>query len=260
MLLTRSPLIHPKASALDLHVLSTPPAFVLSQDQTLQQKLAQQTETRSRQNISGTTTRTMIKLDTLLSSQKTPAHHRDPRGPGRGNFPRLSGPCLGVELRRPRSQIPRPWPVGPAVVCRCPAGRLWSDDIVPVCRAARCGDNSNNLHGPERGVKLRQSHSPVGAPCGAGRTEVRRSAGCDSGRRARPGLSCCPPWRRGESYTGGSGAVPGGSPSGIRPGQEAETRTPARLRLPRRTTSHPPGRRSSAAGVQPSSTTFALLT
>ena len=40
MLLTRSPLTHPKMSALDLHVLSTPPAFVLSQDQTLQQKLA----------------------------------------------------------------------------------------------------------------------------------------------------------------------------------------------------------------------------
>ena len=42
VLLTRSPLIHPdvntQASAFDLHVLSTPPAFVLSQDQTLRQK------------------------------------------------------------------------------------------------------------------------------------------------------------------------------------------------------------------------------
>ena len=38
MLLTRSPLTHPKMNALDLHVLSTPPAFVLSQDQTLQQE------------------------------------------------------------------------------------------------------------------------------------------------------------------------------------------------------------------------------
>ena len=37
VLLTRSPLIHPpkRASAFDLRVLSTPPAFVLSQDQTL---------------------------------------------------------------------------------------------------------------------------------------------------------------------------------------------------------------------------------
>ena len=40
VLLTRSPLIHPAswASSFDLHVLSTPPAFVLSQDQTLQKK------------------------------------------------------------------------------------------------------------------------------------------------------------------------------------------------------------------------------
>ena len=42
MLLTRSPLSPKNASApwipFDLHVLSTPPAFILSQDQTLQQK------------------------------------------------------------------------------------------------------------------------------------------------------------------------------------------------------------------------------
>src|SRR4051794_9281127 len=39
VLLTRSPLT-PKGP-LDLHVLSTPPAFVLSQDQTLQQRLVE---------------------------------------------------------------------------------------------------------------------------------------------------------------------------------------------------------------------------
>ncbi len=45
MLLTRSPLIHgaSTASSFDLHVLSTPPAFVLSQDQTLQTKKIQKT-------------------------------------------------------------------------------------------------------------------------------------------------------------------------------------------------------------------------
>ena len=39
VLLTRSPLFrHPKVgSSFDLHVLSTPPAFVLSQDQTLRE-------------------------------------------------------------------------------------------------------------------------------------------------------------------------------------------------------------------------------
>ena len=40
VLLTRSPLIHQAslASPFDLHVLSTPPAFVLSQDQTLRKR------------------------------------------------------------------------------------------------------------------------------------------------------------------------------------------------------------------------------
>ena len=40
VLLTRSPLIHPAswASSFDLHVLSTPPAFILSQDQTLRKR------------------------------------------------------------------------------------------------------------------------------------------------------------------------------------------------------------------------------
>src|SRR5699024_1629975 len=40
VLLTRSPLIHPasRASSFDLHVLSTPPAFVLSPDQTLHKR------------------------------------------------------------------------------------------------------------------------------------------------------------------------------------------------------------------------------
>jgi hypothetical protein len=45
VLLTRSPLIPPASwgSSFDLHVLSTPPAFVLSQDQTLRKCLKHQT-------------------------------------------------------------------------------------------------------------------------------------------------------------------------------------------------------------------------
>ena len=35
MFLSRAPLSHPKVAACDLHALGTPPAFVLSQDQTL---------------------------------------------------------------------------------------------------------------------------------------------------------------------------------------------------------------------------------
>ena len=44
MLLTRSPLINQASLvfSFDLHVLSTPPAFVLSQDQTLQKNMKNQ--------------------------------------------------------------------------------------------------------------------------------------------------------------------------------------------------------------------------
>ena len=72
-----------RALPLDLHVLSTPPAFVLSQDQTLQQKLALASaptsgrgRTQSKQNIKLAQTPPVRtnKLDTLLSSQKTPGH------------------------------------------------------------------------------------------------------------------------------------------------------------------------------------------
>ena len=81
-----------EALPLDLHVLSTPPAFVLSQDQTLQQKLAQQktkTNWHKTKNQPHTKRRAgkQNKLDTLLSSQKTPAHHRQPLGSFRGCVP-----------------------------------------------------------------------------------------------------------------------------------------------------------------------------
>ena len=53
VLLTRSPLIQdqqkPVPSPFDLHVLSTPPAFVLSQDQTLQTKPTNQAPTNHKQ-------------------------------------------------------------------------------------------------------------------------------------------------------------------------------------------------------------------
>ena len=85
MLLTRSPLIHPAswASAFDLHVLSTPPAFVLSQDQTLRTKTktlkprkpTNQTRPASNPNQKHSKTKNRHKkqTNTLSSSQTTPA-------------------------------------------------------------------------------------------------------------------------------------------------------------------------------------------
>lgn len=62
VLLTRSPLIHttPKdsASSFDLHVLSTPPAFVLSQDQTLHTKPCRKPKTSSQKTTHPTHSRT----------------------------------------------------------------------------------------------------------------------------------------------------------------------------------------------------------
>ena len=51
MLLTRSPLEYPASRAFpfDLHVLSTPPAFVLSQDQTLHKKISEQNSETGRE-------------------------------------------------------------------------------------------------------------------------------------------------------------------------------------------------------------------
>src|ERR1700730_14419159 len=97
VLLTRSPLEHPPKGAFpfDLHVLSTPPAFVLSQDQTLQtktptQKGRQNSNQRNltnkqtkphpdtgHQNAAKKTTTKTKPPNTLLSSQTTPLRPRN---------------------------------------------------------------------------------------------------------------------------------------------------------------------------------------
>jgi hypothetical protein len=53
VLLTRSPLRHPteEGASLDLHVLSTPPAFVLSQNQTLRECYKDTHPTKAEQDI-----------------------------------------------------------------------------------------------------------------------------------------------------------------------------------------------------------------
>ena len=102
VLLTRSPLEHPhqkmmRAFPFDLHVLSTPPAFVLSQDQTLQKKQTknyrQKTKKSTKQKQTTNTIQCLSMLmfmfkttkfassnDTLSSSQTTPPpttqHHQ----------------------------------------------------------------------------------------------------------------------------------------------------------------------------------------
>ena len=67
VLLTRSPLEYPASRAFpfDLHVLSTPPAFVLSQDQTLHKKISEQKSETGRE-----------KPETQQKKQTTTNHTR----------------------------------------------------------------------------------------------------------------------------------------------------------------------------------------
>jgi hypothetical protein len=79
VLLTRSPLeYHKVAFPLDLHVLSTPPAFVLSQDQTLHRKPNPQPKRATGISIRATSM-TKNETDTLSeSSSKKPRHQHPP--------------------------------------------------------------------------------------------------------------------------------------------------------------------------------------
>ena len=75
MLLTRSPLYsHRSAFSFDLHVLSTPPAFVLSQDQTLHEKCCSPNiipKDEERWNLEGPV---ITKMNGLLVSRSNRLH------------------------------------------------------------------------------------------------------------------------------------------------------------------------------------------
>src|SRR5881628_3174927 len=95
VLLTRSPLEHPPEgrASFDLHVLSTPPAFVLSQDQTLRRcstqaenreltnrGINQPKETHHTQKGHGREYYLALTFGTLLSSQGADARELRPLG------------------------------------------------------------------------------------------------------------------------------------------------------------------------------------
>ena len=110
VLLTRSPLIHTHqkegASPFDLHVLSTPPAFVLSQDQTLQTKPTKtspnqpQTASQNPQSVQQSrkpdqtqpnptqkrARQTKTKQTPKNHTQQTKVHHAQPQGHGIKNM------------------------------------------------------------------------------------------------------------------------------------------------------------------------------
>ena len=103
MLLTRSPLIHPAswASAFDLHVLSTPPAFVLSQDQTLRTKTKTLKPRKTNQKTrSAIPTKNTQKQKTGIKNKQTHyrVHKQHPHDQAHTNvshvFERRSAPCF----------------------------------------------------------------------------------------------------------------------------------------------------------------------
>ena len=81
VLLTRSPLIQnqqkPVPSPFDLHVLSTPPAFVLSQDQTLQTKPTKKPQPTTNSQPEPTVSTTVQK------TRPGPTQPPQQRGPGK---------------------------------------------------------------------------------------------------------------------------------------------------------------------------------
>ena len=115
-----------RAFPLDLHVLSTPPAFVLSQDQTLQQKPKNGSQSQQQTTIccqkkphrhkntgQGKQFGTGLS-STLLSSQRTTTHPQqtatndDPPQGHSFNFTRSSRPCQPVSPGSCRSSLAHP--------------------------------------------------------------------------------------------------------------------------------------------------------
>ncbi len=98
-----------EALPLDLHVLSTPPAFVLSQDQTLHRKTENPNPTNKNTDKTTVTKNKQTKIsstfDTLLSSQTSNTHHNTPSKEGR-----CSGECR--LNRAPDRSVLRPAALG----------------------------------------------------------------------------------------------------------------------------------------------------
>src|SRR3954462_1174012 len=98
-----------RALPLDLHVLSTPPAFVLSQDQTLQQKLALTKNSPPR--TGPWTTKSHIKTGTTPPVPNKQARHtvefsKDTRTPSRSSKHTIRG-CVPPSYAPVRTDVPR---------------------------------------------------------------------------------------------------------------------------------------------------------
>jgi hypothetical protein len=197
VLLTRSPLTTPpkQGSPFDLHVLSTPPAFVLSQDQTLQtkpdpKKPTQQKVGKLKETHKGNLHKALLaSIGTLLSSQTTHAHPSDARSTDaiKGLVSRrffLLFSRADHRAIRARSQLGQPvHSIRSASRCQVarPEGRLASNSVsearlrVVRARVATPG-GSDAVLGLGRKLGHRQRPSQIGwsAACEGHRISTRR--------------------------------------------------------------------------------------
>ncbi len=104
VLLTRSPLFHPAswASSFDLHVLSTPPAFVLSQDQTLRKETKQNHQRNKPATCEFDLTKTNIITDVQFVQKESPFTHTPKGADGRDNKLAFDNQVHTIEFSRTR--------------------------------------------------------------------------------------------------------------------------------------------------------------
>ena len=169
MILTRSPLNPPpkkKTGPFDLHVLSTPPAFVLSQDQTLQTK----PQPKSRSQTYG---------------EQTPTHTQPPtKGGQAGNTQPPSSPTTNIEEKTGQAKNTQPQQKSQATHPTPSTTKLMTEK---KARHKTAGNQKTSSHPPTMNTKhdtlsRSQTTHPPGLHAPRLRTASSRKRLRDSGR------------------------------------------------------------------------------
>ena len=218
MLLTRSPLFHPAswASSFDLHVLSTPPAFVLSQDQTLRKKLHVQNQRNKPAMNEFNLTKTNIITDVHIICPKGIAINQTKRlGDGINNW-HLTIKCTLLSSQRPdTTREPLPGPpnsnLSKLAHYRCRL-RIPTAGPLGFCLAARLRCADKGIHYADPGPTAISAPIPRVSPHDSANFAFRGAgADCAPARPNRPRLAKRRPnWRfpgRATPREGGQGGL-----------------------------------------------------
>jgi hypothetical protein len=142
---------HPLRGAHDLHVLSTPPAFVLSQDQTLQEKVRSSSSIALASPYSREQTQRCVRITKVIVGQTLPS--APTRAPDQRVRPaRLSiSTSVVKQLHHVRRTASRP----PTIWCRIPR-QPWK--VVRDCEQVKC--SVATLASRPRHLKQPRPHRP----------------------------------------------------------------------------------------------------